>query len=260
MLKSRAAIVTGSTSGIGLGIAKALAGEGCDLMIGGFAPPGAPERLCRELSSEYGVKVVYCGADLSEPEEARRMAGEAIRALGKVDILVNDAGLQFVAPLVEFPDEKWDYLRSVLLDAQFHLIKAVLPGMIERKWGRIINISSVYGVVAAPHKPAYVAAKHGVVGLTKAVALEVAPTGVTCNAICPALVITDVIRNQLPQQAKVLNCTEEEAMQRLFLGAIPTKRAIEPSELGATAAFLCSEGAKSITGATIMVDGGFTAG
>ncbi|NVO15784.1 MAG: 3-hydroxybutyrate dehydrogenase [Rhodoplanes sp.] len=259
MLKQRNAIVTGATSGIGLAIAKALADCGCNLMIGGFAPVGVPERLCADIGSQNGVKVFHSGADLSKPEEARRLVADAIAAMGTVDILVNDAGLQFVAPIVEFPEERWDHLRSVMLDAQFHLIKAVLPGMIARSWGRIVNISSVHGLVGSPHKPAYIAAKHGVVGLTKAVALEVAEHGITCNAICPGLVLTDLIRNQLPDQAKVLGCTEDEALKRVFLANTPTQRAIDPAEIGATAAFLCSDGAKSITGTTIVVDGGYTA-
>jgi 3-hydroxybutyrate dehydrogenase len=181
MLKEKNALVTGSTSGMGLAIAKALAHKGCNLMIGGFAPPGVPERLCKEIGSSAGVKVIYSAADLSKPEEVRKMVADAIAGLGSVDILVNDAGLQFVAPITEFPDEKWDLLTAVMLDAHFHAIKAVLPGMIARKWGRIINIASVHGQVGSPHKPAYIAAKHGVVGLTKAVALEVAETGVTAT-------------------------------------------------------------------------------
>lgn len=259
MLKNRNAIVTGATSGIGLGIAKALAEQGCNLMIGGLAPAGVPERLCREIASEYGIKVVHSGADLSKPEAARGLVSDAIRELGHIDILVNDAGLQYVAPLVDYPEEKWELLRSVMLDAPFHLIKAVLPGMLERKWGRIVNISSVMGVIAAPHKPAYVSAKHGVAGLTKAVALEVAAEGITCNAILPGTVLTDVIKSQLPNQAKVLGCTEEEAMDRVFTQNHPTRRLIDPSEIGATVAFLCSEGAKSITGVLLPVDGGYTA-
>lgn len=259
MLRQRNAIVTGATSGIGLAVARELARQGCNLMIGGFAPAGVPERLCDEIAGENGVKVLYSGADLAKPEEARRLAAEAIEGLGQVDILVNDAGLQYVAPVAEFPDDKWDTLLAVMLDAQFHLIKAVLPRMMERKWGRIINVSSVHGLVASPHKPAYIAAKHGVVGLSRAVALEAAPFGVTCNAICPGLVLTDLIRNQLPGQAKVLGCTEEEALQRVFLANTPTQRAIDPAEIGGTAAFLCSEAAKSITGTTIVVDGGYTA-
>ena len=259
MLKKRSAIVTGATSGIGLGIAKALAAQGSNLMIGGLAPAGVPERLCREISSEYGVRVIHSGADLSQPDATRRLAAEALEAFGHIDILVNDAGLQFIAPIVDFPDEKWELLRSVMLDAPFRLIKAVLPGMLERKWGRIINISSVMGMIAAPHKPAYVAAKHGLAGLTKSVALEVAEHGVTCNAIMPATVLTDVIIKQLPNQAKVLGCTEEEAMDRLFTQMMPTHRLIDPSEIGATAVFLCSEGAKSITGVLLPVDGGYTA-
>lgn len=259
MLKGKNALVTGSTSGMGLATAKALAREGANVMISGFAVPGVPERLCEEISTSTGVKVIYSGADLSKPEEVRKMVADAIERLGSVDILVNNAGLQFVAPLTEFPDEKWDLLTSVMLDALFHAIKAALPGMTARKWGRIINTASVHGIVASPHKPAYIAAKHGVVGLTKAVALEVAETGVTCNAIGPGLVLTDLIRNQLPAQAKVHNCTEEEALKKVFLANTPTQRAIDPDEIAATAVFLCSEGAKSITGTTIFVDGGYTA-
>jgi 3-hydroxybutyrate dehydrogenase len=258
-LLGKNALVTGSTSGIGLAIAKALAKKGCNLMIGGFAPAGVPERLCKEISTSCGVKVIYSGADLSNPEEARKMVADTIAGLGSVDILVNDAGLQLVAPITEFPDEKWDLLTAVMLDAQFHTIKAALPGMIAKKWGRIINIASVHGAVGSPHKVAYIAAKHGVVGLTKAVALEVAETGVTCNAIGPGLVLTDLIRNQLPAQAKMLNCTEEEALKKVFLANTPTQRGIDPTEIGETAAFLCSEGARSITGTTVFVDGGYTA-
>jgi 3-hydroxybutyrate dehydrogenase len=259
MLKQKNAIVTGSTSGIGLAIAKEFARQGCNLVIGGYPFEGSPDRLCSELATEGGVKVIFWGLDLSKPENARRLVAEAIDSLGRVDIVVNNAGAQFVSPITECPDEQWEFLRSLMLDAPFRIIKAVLPGMIERGWGRIVNTSSVHGIVASPHKPAYIAAKHGLVGLTRAVALEVAEKGVTCNAICPGLVMTDVIRKQLANQAKVLNCTEEEALQRVFLANMPTNRAIDPSEIAATAAFLCSDGARSITGATIVVDGGYTA-
>jgi 3-hydroxybutyrate dehydrogenase len=258
MLKHKCAIVTGATSGIGLATAKILAGRGCNLMIGGFAPAGVPERLCREIGSENGVRVIHSGADLSKPAEARRMVTEAIEGLGQVDILVNVAGLQHVAPVAEFPEEKWDYLLAVMLDAQFHLIKAVLPAMIERRWGRIVNIASAHGLVASPYRSAYVAAKHGVVGLTKAVALEAAPFGVTCNAICPGLVLTELVMNQLPDHAKVFGCTEQEALQKL-LDQYAHPRGIDPSEIGETVAFLCSEGAKSITGTALPVDYGYTA-
>ena len=203
--------------------------------------------------------MIFCGLDLSKPENARRLVAEAIDSLGRVDIAVNNAGVQFISPITEFPDEQWEFLRSLMLDAPFRIIKAVLPDMIERGWGRIVNTSLVHGIVASPHKPAYIAAKHGLVGLTRAVALEVADKGVTCNAICPGLVMTDVIRKQLANQAKVLDFTEEEALERVFLANMPINRAIDPSEIAATAAFLCSDGAKSITGATILVDGGYTA-
>jgi 3-hydroxybutyrate dehydrogenase len=259
MLKGRVAIVTGATSGIGLGIAKVLAAQGTDLMICGLAAPGTPEALCKQIGDETGVKVHYFNADLSKTEDARRLVAEALHVFGKVDILVNDAGVQHVSPIVDFPEERWNYLLSVMLDSPFQLIQGVLPGMIARKWGRIVNISSVMGMIAAPHKPAYVSAKHGLAGLTKAVALEVAPAGITCNAIMPGTVLTDVIKSQLPNQAKVLGCSEEEAMDRVFTQNHPTKRLIEASEIGETVAFLCSEGAKSITGVLLPVDGGYTA-
>lgn len=259
MLKGKNALITGSTSGMGLATAKALANEGCNVMINGFAPPGVPERLCQEISSASGVKVLYSSVDLSKPEEARKMVADAIEGLGSVDILFNNAGLQFVAPITEFPDDRWDYLTSVMLDSVFHATKAALPGMIARGWGRIINTSSVHGIIASPHKPAYIAAKHGVAGLTKAVALEVAEAGVTCNAIGPGLTLTDVILKQLPAQAKIHNCSEEEALKKVFLSQTPTRRAIEPEEIAGTVVFLCSEAAKSITGTMIMIDGGYTA-
>jgi 3-hydroxybutyrate dehydrogenase len=259
MLKDRVAIVTGATSGIGLGIAKVLAARGADLMICGLAAPGVPEALCRQIADEHGVRVRYFNADLSKTEDARRLVAEALQVFGRVDILVNDAGVQYVSPIVDFPEERWNYLLAVMLDSPFQLIQGVLPGMIARKWGRIVNISSVMGMIAAPHKPAYVSAKHGIAGLTKAVALEVAPEGITCNAIMPGTVLTDVIKSQLPNQAKVLGCTEEEAMDRVFTQNHPTKRLIEASEIGETVAFLCSEGAKSITGVLLPVDGGYTA-
>jgi 3-hydroxybutyrate dehydrogenase len=259
MLKSRTAIVTGATSGIGLGIAKVLAGHGCNLMIAGFAPPGVPEKLCEEIGGANGVKVHYFNADLSKTEDARRLVAEALQVFGKVDILVNDAGLQHVSSILDFPEERWNYLHAVMLDSPFQLIQGVLPGMLQQKWGRIVNVSSVMGMIAAPHKPAYVSAKHGLAGLTKAVALEVAAEGITCNAIMPGTVLTDVIKSQLPHQAKVLGCTEEEAMDRLFTQNLPTRRLIDASEMGDTVAFLCSEGAKSITGVLLPVDGGYTA-
>lgn len=259
MLNGRTAIVTGATSGIGLGIAKVLAAQGADLMICGFAAAGVPEALCKQIADENGVKIHFFDADLSRTEDARRLVAAALQVFGKVDILVNDAGVQFVSPIVDFPEERWNYLHAVMLDSPFQLIQGVLPGMIERKWGRIVNVSSVMGMIAAPHKPAYVSAKHGLAGLTKAVALEVAAEGITCNAIMPGTVLTDVIKSQLPNQAKLLGCSEEEAMDRVFTQNLPTRRLIDACEIGETVAFLCSEGAKSITGVLLPVDGGYTA-
>jgi 3-hydroxybutyrate dehydrogenase len=228
-------------------------------MLCGLAAPGVPEVLCKQIADETGAKVRYCDADLSKTEDARRLVAETLQAFGKVDILVNDAGLQYVSPIVDFPEERWNYLLAVMLNSPFQLIQGVLPGMLQQKWGRIVNISSVMGMIAAPHKPAYVSAKHGIAGLTKAVALEVAPEGITCNAIMPGTVLTDVIKSQLANQAKVLGCSEEEAMDRVFTQNHPTKRLIDASEIGDTVAFLCSEGAKSITGVLLPVDGGYTA-
>lgn len=258
MLKGKNAIVTGSTSGMGLAIARGLAESGCNVLINGFAEPGVPERLCREIADQSKTKVFYSGADLSKPDQVRAMVMTGLEAFGTVDILVNNAGLQHVSPIADFPGERWDTLVAVMLSAHFHAIKAALPGMVERGWGRIVNIASVHGLIASPHKPAYVAAKHGVVGLTKATALEAAPFGVTCNAICPGLVMTDLIRRQLAAQAKVLNVSEEEALKQVFLAKTPTKKAIDPVEIAGTTLFLCGESAKSITGTTICVDGGYT--
>lgn len=258
MLKGKCALVTGSTSGIGLAVAHALAVEGCDVMIAGLAPEGVPEQLCADIRQSTGRNAIYSAADLSKPPEVRKMVADTIAGLGGIDILVNNAGLQFVSPITEFPDDKWEMLRSIMLDAHFHAIKAALPSMISKKWGRIINVSSANGIIAQPNKAAYVAAKHGVVGLTKEVALEVAQHGVTCNSICPGLVMTDLIRRQLPAQAKLHNCSEDEALQKVFLAGAAIKRGIEPEEIAQTAVFLCSQWARSITGAAIVVDGGYT--
>jgi len=228
-------------------------------MLNGFGEAGEIDRLCGEIAARSGTKVIHSGADLSRPEQIPAMLAQAVEAFGPLDIVVNNAGTQHVAPMQSFPDEKWDLLLAVNLSAAFHIIKAVVPGMMERGWGRIVNTSSVLGMVGAPHKPAYVASKHGLIGLTKSVAIEVAEHGVTCNAVCPGTVLTAIIEKQIAQQAVATGLREDQVMKEVFLREIPTKKMIPPEHLAATIAFLCSEEAGSITGAAIAVDGGYTA-
>ncbi len=257
-MRNRNAVVTGSTSGIGLATARALAGRGCHVMLNGFGDRAEIDRLCAEIAAQSGTTVAYLDADLSRPEEARALMAQAADRLGPIDILVNNAGVQHVAALREFPDDKWDLLLAVNLSAAFHTIKAAVPSMMERRWGRIVNTASVLGMVGAPHKPAYVAAKHGVVGLTKSVAIEVAEHGITCNAVCPGTVLTPIIERQIAQQAQVTGLPEDQVLKAVFLERMPTGRLVPPDEVAAAIAFLCSDAAASITGAVIPVDGGYT--
>jgi len=257
-MRDRNAVVTGSTSGIGLAAARALAGRGCNVMLNGFGDRAEIDRTCAEIAEHSGTRIVYSDADLSRPDEARAMMAAAAGALGPIDILVNNAGVQHVAALHEFPEDKWDLLLAVNLSAAFHTIKAALPSMMERRWGRIVNTASVLGMVGAPHKPAYVAAKHGVIGLTKAVAIEVAEHGITCNAVCPGTVLTPIIEKQIAQQAQVTGLPEDQVLKAVFLQKMPTGRLVPPDEVAAAIAFLCSDAAASITGAAIPVDGGYT--
>ena len=257
-MRNRNAVVTGSTSGIGLATARALAGRGCHVMLNGFGDRAEIDRLCAEIAAQSGTTVAYSDADLSRPEEARALMAQAADRLGPIDILVNNAGVQHVAALREFPDDKWDLLLAVNLSAAFHTIKAAVPSMMERRWGRIVNTASVLGMVGAPHKPAYVAAKHGVVGLTKSVAIEVAEHGITCNAVCPGTVLTPIIERQIAQQAQVTGLPEDQVLKAVFLERMPTGRLVPPDEVAAAIAFLCSDAAASITGAVIPVDGGYT--
>jgi len=259
MLKGKAAIVTGSTSGIGLGIAEALAEAGCDVMLNGFGDAAEIEATRSELESKTGVKVLYSGADMSKPESVAGMVKEAESAFGKVDILVNNAGIQFVSPIDEFPEGKYDAIIAINMSSNWHAIKAALPGMKARNWGRIINVASAHGLVASPFKSAYVMSKHGAVGLTKTVAMEVAETNITCNAICPGYVRTPLVEGQIDDQAKAHGMSRDEVIRDVLLASQPNKRFVETDELGALAVFLCSEGAKSITGVSIPVDGGWTA-
>ena len=259
MSSGKAAIVTGSTSGIGLGVAEALAADGCAIMLNGFGEAAAIEKERRRLAETYGVNVVYHGADMSKAAEIRALAAAAADAFGKVDILVNNAGIQHVAPLEEFPEEKWDAIIAINLSATFHLTKAVFRGMKDRGFGRIINIASAHALVASPFKSAYVAAKHGVLGFTKTVALEGAEFGVTCNAICPGYVKTPLVEKQIPDTAKARGMTEAEVVQKVILEAQPTKKFVTIEEVGALAVFLAGDKAASITGAALQVDGGWVA-
>jgi 3-hydroxybutyrate dehydrogenase len=259
MLAGKAAIVTGSTSGIGLGIATALAEQKVKLMLNGFGEQSAIEQLRKGLADKHGVKVVYSPADMSKPAEIRAMVEAAERELGAVDILVNNAGIQHVAPIESFPDDKWDAIIAINLSASFHAIKAAVPGMKRRGFGRIINIASAHGLVASGEKAGYVAAKHGLVGLTKVVAVETANSGITCNAICPGWVLTPLVQKQVEAKAKESNIPVEKAKEDLLREKQPMLRFSTPEEIGALAVFLCGDDAATITGAPLSIDGGWTA-
>ena len=259
MLKGKSAVVTGSTSGIGLGVAKALAHAGANVMLNGFGDAEQIEKIRSELSEQAGVKVGYSNADMSKPEQIAEMIAAAEAEFGTVDVLVNNAGIQFVSPVDEFPGDKWEQIVSINMSSNFYAIKAALPGMKQRNWGRIINIASAHGLVASPFKSAYVAAKHGVLGLTKTVALELAETGITCNAICPAYVRTPLVEGQIKDQARVHKMSEEQVIRDVILASQPSKRFVEIEEIGELAKFLCSAGGNSITGAALPIDGAWTA-
>jgi 3-hydroxybutyrate dehydrogenase len=258
-LEGRVALVTGSTSGIGLGIAAGLAAQGATVVLNGFGQPEAVEALCRKLSAAHDVPVSYDGADMSDPAAIRDMIERIGRRAGPVDIVVNNAGIQHVAPLEEFPAEKWDAILAINLSAAFHTSKAVLPDMKRRGFGRIINIASAHGLIASPFKSAYVAAKHGVVGLTKVIALETAECGITCNAICPGYVWTPLVEQQVEGQAKAHGISRDEVIRTVFLAEQPTRRFATVEEIAAATVFLCQKAAASITGVALPVDGGWTA-
>jgi 3-hydroxybutyrate dehydrogenase len=259
MLKNKVALVTGSTSGIGLAIARAFAAEGANVVINGFGDAGAIEKERAGIEADFGVKALYSGADMSKGAEIAGMVEGAARDLGGVDILVNNAGIQFVSPIEEFPVEKWDQIIAINLSATFHAIRAALPGMKARKWGRIINTASAHALVASPFKSAYVAAKHGIAGLTKTVALEAATFGVTCNAICPGYVWTPLVEKQIPDTMAARNMSRDQVINDVLLTAQPTKEFVTVDEIAAYAVFLASDAAKSITGAILTIDGGWTA-
>jgi 3-hydroxybutyrate dehydrogenase len=259
LLHGRTALVTGSTSGIGLGVAEALAAEGATIVLNGFGDRMQIEDTRQKLEQTHDVAAFYHGADLSKAAAVGEMMAYAKAEAGGVDILVNNAGIQHVAPVDEFPPEKWDAILAINLSSAFHAIRAALPGMKKRGYGRIINVASAHGLVASPFKSAYVAAKHGVIGLTKAVALEVAQTNITANAICPGYVYTPLVEKQIDDQAKAHNIPREKVVTDVLLKAQPNKRFAQVSEIGALAVFLASDAAQSITGAALPVDGGWTA-
>jgi len=258
-LKGKVALVTGSTSGIGLGIAHALAADGADIMMNGFGDAAQIRALQNEIATQHGVKVRYHGADVSKPGDCAAMVAAARAELGGLDILVNNAGVQFVADIADFPAEQWDRIVAINLSSVFHASKAAIPGMKAKGWGRIINIASAHGLVASGQKAAYVAAKHGVVGLTKVAAIELANVGVTCNAICPGWVLTPLVQQQLDARAKKDGIGVEEAKRQFLAEKQPMAKFTTPEAIGATAVFLCSDAASTITGVPISVDGGWTA-
>jgi 3-hydroxybutyrate dehydrogenase len=259
MLRGRTAIVTGSTSGIGQGIAEALAAEGCDIVLNGFGDPAAIERQRRELAERHGVAALYIAADMAQPVEIRRLVATAADAFGGVDILVNNAGIQHVAPIVEFPEDRWDAVIAINLSAAFHATKAALPLMTAKGWGRVINIASAHGLVASGEKAAYVSAKHGLVGLTKVTAIETANEGVTCNAICPGWVLTPLVQQQIEARARARGVPVEEEREALLREKQPMLDFTTPERIGALAVFLCGEAAATMTGAALSIDGGWVA-
>ena len=262
MLRGKNAVVTGSTSGIGHAMALALAEAGASVMLNGLGAAAeieAAQAAVAKAGAGKGARVLYHPADMTKPAEIAHLIASAEKELGSVDILCCNAGIQHVAAVEEFPLEKWDQIIAINLSSAFHAIRAAVPGMKRRKWGRIITTASVHSLVASPYKTAYNAAKHGIAGLTKTVALEVAEDGITCNAVSPGAVMTPLVKKQLPDLARTAGISEDEALSKVLLARQPNKRPVEASEIGALVAFLASDAAASITGANIPVDGGWTA-
>ena len=259
MTTSKTALVTGSTSGIGLGIAEALAQSGMNIMLNGFGDADEIERTRSRLAEQHGIQAAYSGADMTQPDAIAGMIEQAEQAFGQIDVLVNNAGIQHVSPVEDFPVAKWDAIIAINLSSAFHTTRLVFEGMKTRGWGWIINIASAHGLVASPFKSAYVAAKHGILGLTKTTALEGAEYGVSVNAICPGYVLTPLVEQQIPDTAKARGISLDEVKRDVLLAAQPTKQFVTTEQLGALTVFLCSDAAASITGTALPVDGGWTA-
>ncbi len=257
-LSGKSVVVTGSTSGIGKAVAERFAAEGANVMLNGFGDASVIE-IQRAGLERLGVKAAYHGADMTRPAEIADLVAQAAKAFGAVDILVNNAGIQHVAPVDEFPLDKWDAIIAIDLSAAFHATRAALPGMKQRKWGRIVNIASIHGLIASPNKSAYVAAKHGLVGFTKAAALEVAQMGITVNAICPAYAMTSIIEKQIADQSRITGIAPENVVRDVILVDQPTKKLIQVDHLASLVLYLASDAAESITGAALSIDGGWTA-
>ncbi|HEX4040872.1 MAG TPA: 3-hydroxybutyrate dehydrogenase [Xanthobacteraceae bacterium] len=259
MLKGKSVLVTGSTSGIGLGIARAMAAKGANVTINGFGDKAAIEKERAGIENEFKVKAIYSPADMTKPDQIADMVKTSEKTFGSLDILVNNAGIQHVAPIEEFPIDQWNLIIAINLSAAFHAIRAAVPGMKSRKWGRIISTASAHSLVASPFKCAYVSAKHGLAGLTKTVALETATFGITANCISPGYVWTPLVEKQIPDTAKARGMTEEQVKRDVILAAQPTKEFVTVDEVAALAVYLCSDMAKAITGANLSIDGGWTA-
>jgi 3-hydroxybutyrate dehydrogenase len=259
MFKGRTALITGSTSGIGLGIAREFAARGANIVLNGFGDAAEIARLRNEIAAAHDVNVLYDGADMSRADAIEAMMARAIGEFGAIDLLINNAGIQHVAPVDDFPLDKWNAILAINLSAAFHTTRLALPAMKKKGFGRIVNVASAHALVASPFKSAYVAAKHGIAGLTKTVALEVAEVGITVNAVCPGYVLTPLVQRQIPHTAKARGISEEAVVRDVLLAAQPTKQFVTVEQVAALTAFLCSEAAASITGAVLPIEGGWTA-
>jgi 3-hydroxybutyrate dehydrogenase len=258
-LQGKTALITGSTSGIGLGYARALAAQGANVMINGFGDAAQIQGYVDELTSISKARALHSGADMTKPDEIRAMVADCTAQLGGPDILINNAGIQHVAPVDEFPDDKWDAILAIILSSAFHTTKAALPGMKAKAWGRVINTGSMHSLVASPYKAAYNAAKHGLAGFTKTIALEVATQGITVNCICPGYVWTPLVENQIPDTMKARGLSRDQVINDVLLAGQPQKQFVQIDQLASLALYLCSDGAAAITGANLSMDGGWTA-